>query len=141
MPILDELMDAVREFSSARVEVSSKILIVDDDEHFGDHIAEILKTEGMETSTLREPEHILETMDFVKPDILLLDVNMPKISGFDVCRMLRSSTLWKNLPILFLTAESDANSRLECFRAGGDDYIEKPIDTEGLWDAVSSLLD
>jgi diguanylate cyclase (GGDEF)-like protein len=129
---VEELIDTVREFSSSVSGLNSKVLIVDDDHFFTDHIAEILKSEGMEVSTLNEPVSILETLDRDAPDILLLDVNMPKISGFDLCRMLRSSTLWKNLPILFLTAESDPKVRLECFQAGGDDYIEKPVVKEEL---------
>ncbi len=125
--VAEELVEVVRYFNTARTEVKSKVLMIDDDEHFRAHITAILKSEGMEITSLGEPERILEVIDYAKPDILLLDVMMPKISGFDVCRMLRSTTEWKDIPILFLTAEAAPEIRLECFQAGGDDYIEKPV--------------
>ncbi|MDJ0763976.1 MAG: response regulator [Myxococcota bacterium] len=128
----DELVETVRDFSASQTDARSKILIVDDDEHFRAHVATLLEGNGMDVASLGEPEHILETMDLIKPDILLLDVVMPKISGFDVCRLLRSTAAWKNTPILFLTGESDPTVRLECFQAGGDDYIEKPVIKEEL---------
>ncbi len=128
----EEFVEAVRFFGTVRTELGSKVLIVDDDEHFRAHVAGLLKAEGMDVTQLGEPERILEVIENVKPELLLLDVVMPKISGFDICRLLRSTTAWKDVPILFLTAESDPEVRLECFRAGGDDYIEKPVIREEL---------
>jgi diguanylate cyclase (GGDEF)-like protein len=106
--------------------------VIDDDEPFREHIGAILRESGFSVTTLGEPKEIMEVADRIKPDIMLLDVMMPEISGFDVCRMLRSSTEWKEVPILFLTAEADPKVRLECFRAGGDDYIKKPVLKEEL---------
>jgi diguanylate cyclase (GGDEF)-like protein len=116
-------------------------LIVDDDEMFGAHVEAILRSEGMEVTYLDEPERIFEVIDRFNPDLLLLDVMMPKVSGFEVCRMLRSINIWKELPILFLTAESSAEVRLECFRAGGDDYIEKPVIKEELLARIGVRLE
>lgn len=136
-----ELVEAVRCFGATRTEVSSKVLIVDDDEHFSSRIATILREEGMQVTCLAEPEYILEVIEGVKPDILLLDVVMPKISGFDVCRLLRSTAAWKQFPILFLTAENEPKIRLECFQAGGDDYIEKPVIKEELLTRIGLRLE
>ncbi len=137
----EDLVETVRYFGTVRTEVKPKVLILDDDDHFRAHIAAILDNEGMDVTSLGEPERILEIIDRVKPDIVLLDVVMPGISGFDVCRLLRSTADWKNVPILFLTAESDANVRLECFRAGGDDYIEKPVVREELLARIGVRLE
>ncbi len=137
----EDLMEIARSFSSARASVNSKILIVDDDEYFGAHVKAILEGEGLEIWTLSDPEQVLDVLGKTVPDIILLDVMMPKISGFDVCRMLRSSNSWQEIPILFLTAESSAEVRLECFRSGGDDYIEKPVIKEELLARIGVRLE
>lgn len=131
-PSAEELTDVVQQFIVAREQLTYKVLVVDDDEPFREHIGAILRESGFSVTTLGEPKKIMETAESVKPDIMLLDIMMPDISGFDVCRMLRSTTGWKELPILFLTAEADPKVRLECFRAGGDDYIKKPVLKEEL---------
>jgi len=128
----ESLMEAIRYFSAVKTNESVRVLVVDDDEYFREHIAAILDDNGMEVSSLGQPERIIEVVQTFTPDILLLDVVMPKVSGLDVCRMLRSMSEWKNLPILFLTAQSSTEARLECFLAGGDDYIEKPVLKEEL---------
>lgn len=141
-PLLgDELADIVQQFVVARVESNHRVLVVDDDEPFREHIAAILREEGFFVSTLSQPKRIFEKAEAVNPDIILMDVMMPDISGFDVCRMLRSAAVWKDIPILFLTAESDPKVRLECFRAGGDDYIEKPVLKEELLARIGVRLE
>lgn len=137
----DELLEAARFFTAVRAKINAKILIVDDDEYFRAHVAAILRGQGMDVTSLGEPERVLEVMDQARPDILLLDVVMPKVSGFDVCRMIRSTGAGKDLPILFLTAESSPEVRLECFRSGGDDYIEKPVIKEELLARIGVRLE
>ncbi len=127
-----EFVEAVQIFSSRRRQTSWRVLIVDDDPAFAAHIAAILEADGMRVAVLDEPERALETLDRERPDLMLLDVVMPEICGFDVCRMVRSTASWRRLPILFLTAEQSAAVRVECFRAGGDDYIQKPVVREEL---------
>lgn len=127
-----ELVETVRLFVASKRLTSTHVLVVDDDHHFRDHISALLESEGMEVTSLGEPDKIMDVIRNVNPDILLLDVMMPGVSGLDVCRMLRGAAAWKDLPILFLTAKSDPESRIECFRAGGDDYIEKPVIREEL---------
>lgn len=137
----DELLEAARFFTAVRAKTNAKILIVDDDEFFRAHVATLLRAEGMDVTSLGEPEHVLEVMEQARPDILLLDVVMPKVSGFDVCRMIRSTGTGKDLPVLFLTAESSPEVRLECFRSGGDDYIEKPVIKEELLARIGVRLE
>ncbi|MCU0664956.1 MAG: response regulator [Myxococcota bacterium] len=137
----DDLLEAARYFTAVRSKVNAKILIVDDDEYFRAHVAAILRGVGMDVSSLGEPERVLEVMEQTRPDILLLDVVMPKVSGFDVCRMIRSTGSGKDMPVLFLTAESSPEVRLECFRSGGDDYIEKPVIKEELLARIGVRLE
>ena len=104
-----------------------RILVVDDDMTFGEIIINILGSEGMLVRLLQDPSDIFNTMRSFSPDLVLLDILMPSISGFDVCRMLRSVDIYKDLPILFLTAKTEVDARVEAFECGGDDYLPKPI--------------
>jgi diguanylate cyclase (GGDEF)-like protein len=105
----------------------SRVLIVDDDEDFSNIIAHALGKEGMLVKVLNNPEGCLQAMENFLPDLVLLDVLMPGISGYDVCRRLRGSSRWQDVPILFLTAQTELDARLAAFDAGGDDYLPKPV--------------
>ncbi len=137
----DELAGTVQHFIATRAKVVHRVLILDDDEPFRERVSLLLDEEGFQVSALGEPKEIMDALETVKPEVILLDVNMPEISGFDVCRMLRSSNRWKEIPILFLTAETDPRDRLECFRAGGDDYIRKPVIKEELLARIGVRLE
>ncbi|WP_428269580.1 GGDEF domain-containing response regulator, partial [Haliangium sp.] len=97
------------------------------DPDFLARVAVTLGAEGMRVHTIEDPERVLPTLDALEPDALLLDVVMPRLDGFDVCRLLRTNPRWQELPILFVTARSDEEDRIEAFRAGCDDYLVKPI--------------
>jgi diguanylate cyclase (GGDEF)-like protein len=75
------------------------------------------------------------------PDMLLLDVMMPGVTGFEVCRMLRQIPRWQDLPIIFLTGQTGVEARVEAFRCGGDDYLPKPVVNEELLTRVKVRLD
>ncbi|MBN2525102.1 MAG: diguanylate cyclase [Deltaproteobacteria bacterium] len=141
-PLTDDiLVEVAREFATQQSQITARILIVDDDPFFRKHISNILASEHLEVQELDQPQRILETLDVSNPDILLLDVQMPEISGFDVSRMIRSVPRWRNLPVLFLTGESDVKVRIECFNVGGDDYIQKPVIKEELLARINVRLE
>jgi diguanylate cyclase (GGDEF)-like protein len=73
--------------------------------------------------------------------MLLLDVMMPGVTGFEVCRMLRQVPRWQDLPIIFLTGQTGVEARVEAFRSGGDDYLPKPVVNEELLTRVKVRLD
>jgi diguanylate cyclase (GGDEF)-like protein len=102
-----------------------RVLLVDDDEDFSNLIAELLKKANMQVATLNDPVRILEVLPEIEPDLLILDVMMPGVSGFDVCRMLRTVPRWQQLPVIFLTAQTSMESRLMVYKCGGDDYLHK----------------
>jgi diguanylate cyclase (GGDEF)-like protein len=104
-----------------------RVLIVDDDPDFSNMIANTLGREGVLVRTINDPAEVLTTMEAFVPDLVLLDVMMPGVSGFDVCRMLRANSRWQEIPILFLTAQTELEARLAAFDAGGDDYLPKPV--------------
>ncbi len=118
-----------------------KVLAVDDDEVLGKFIASVLTPEGISVHTLKEPINILVEMDEVKPDLVILDVIMPGLSGYDVCRLLRSKEEFRDLSILFLTSKSTPEGRAAAFKAGADDFLSKPVLTEELVARVRTQLD
>ena len=141
-PLTEEgLVEVAREFGVQRTQIDARVLIVDDDPYFRKHVSNLLASEHLEVQDLDAPHRVLETLEMVNPDILLLDVQMPNISGFDVCRMIRSVPRWRNLPVLFLTGESDVQARIECFNVGGDDYIQKPVIKEELLARINVRLE
>lgn len=92
----------------------------------------ILRQEGYYVETLNEPIHINEALEACQPEAVVLDVIMPGLSGYDVCREIRNQPRWQHLPVLFLTAKSNQEGRALAFRAGGDDLIGKPVVKEEL---------
>ncbi len=118
-----------------------RILIVDDDEDFAELVATALGREGMLIKAEHDPTNLLTTLQDYVPDLILLDVRMPTISGFEVCRMLRASERWQDLPILFLTAETGLDARVNAFDAGADDYLPKPFASKELLARVKGKLE
>lgn len=137
----DALEQAVQHLVAIRQGGRPRILITDDDEFFANSVALVLRNEGMIVRTLLDPTRILDVMQDFPPDMLLLDVMMPGITGFEVCRMLRQVPRWQDLPILFLTGQTGVEARVEAFRCGGDDYLPKPVVNEELLTRVKVRLD
>ncbi|MBZ0184633.1 MAG: diguanylate cyclase, partial [Candidatus Obscuribacterales bacterium] len=137
----DSLEKAVQHLVAIRQGGRPKVLITDDDEFFANTVALVLRNEGMIVKTLNDPNQIVETMQDFPPDMLLLDVMMPGITGFEVCRSLREIPRWRDLPIIFLTGQTGVEARVEAFRCGGDDYLPKPVVNEELLTRVKVRLD
>lgn len=137
----DSLEKAVEHLVAIRQGGRPRILVTDDDEFFANTIALVLRNEGMIVKTLNDPTNILDTMQEFPPDMLLLDVMMPGITGFDVCRKLRQVPRWRDLPIIFLTGQTGVEARVEAFRCGGDDYLPKPVVNEELLTRVKVRID
>lgn len=109
-----------------------RVLIVDDDVEFAAYAANILGELGYVAHQLDDPLRVLDELQSSRPDLLLLDLHMPKMSGEDVCKVLRASARWQDLPILFTSISQERDAPLACFRAGGDDFIRKPVLREEL---------
>jgi diguanylate cyclase (GGDEF)-like protein len=137
----DSLEKAVQHLVAIRQGGRPRVLICDDDEFFASTVALVLRNEGMIVKTMHKPEEILNVMQEFPPDMLLLDVMMPGVTGFEVCRMLRQVPRWQDLPIIFLTGQTGVDARLEAFRCGGDDYLPKPVVNEELLTRVKVRLD
>ncbi len=132
-PVDDNALEAaLRQLLAQREREQPHVLVVDGDRAFCRAVADTLGRQRMRVTSLGEPAAILETLEEARPDLLLLDVVLDGVSGFDVCRMLRAMPRWQGLPILFLTSKSGVESRIAAFRAGADDYLMKPAVEEEL---------
>jgi DNA-binding response OmpR family regulator len=104
-----------------------KILIVDDDRVILESLRTLLEPWGLHIITLEDPQQFWHSLTTAQPEVLLLDVEMPAYSGLELCRVVRNDPRWETLPVLFLTAHTEAAVIHQAFEAGADDYIRKPI--------------
>lgn len=121
-------------------DVADKILIADDDPDIVKFIEVNLALEGFELVIANDGERALQTAIEELPDLMLLDVMMPKMDGFEVCRRLRSDPRTSNLSIIMLTAKSLSADKVVGLTTGADDYIIKPFDPLELIARVKSTL-
>jgi adenylate cyclase len=107
--------------------MSSRILLVEDAPANIQMVASILKEQGCQLSVATGGEQALEILERVRPDLILLDVIMPGIDGFETCRRIKASNTWREIPIIFLTARNDTEDIVRGFEAGAVDYVSKPF--------------
>ena len=124
-----------------------KILVVDDDPDILDAVSMILESQGYQVVTARDGVEGLATLKAENPDLMILDLLMPKMDGFGVCKELQDPrwAKYKNIPILMLTSVREEASRRRYELETGleldvDDYVEKPMSPDVLIDRVSKLI-
>lgn len=105
----------------------ARILAVDDDPAVLRVLTFILRGAGFAVRTLSSPLEFWGTLEAVEPDLVLLDVRMPDVNGYQLCRAVRADPRWAELPVLFLTARSEPADVIAGFEAGGDDFVVKPV--------------
>lgn len=110
-----------------RGESLSKVLVIDDDSNFIRRAENLLSSEGIKVTSFQDTNRLFELLPDIKPNLLLLDIDMPGISGFDVCRKLRESEQWHSLPVMFVSARTNWETRVAAYDCGGDDYLSKPV--------------
>lgn len=117
-----------------------RVLIVDDDPDIVRFVQVNLELEGFEVSMAKDGEDALLKVESDHPDLVLLDVMMPKMDGFEVCARLRADDRWRHLPIIMLTARTLSSDKVSGLTAGADDYIIKPFDPLELAARVKTTL-
>jgi DNA-binding response OmpR family regulator len=116
------------------------ILLVDDTPTNLSVLVDVLQDEGFKILVATDGEMALKQTERITPDMILLDVMMPGIDGFETCRCLKSNFQTRDIPVIFLTALSDTVNKLEGFDAGAVDYITKPINSEEVLARVKTHL-
>ena len=117
----------------------SQVLIVDDQALMRNHMYRLLKEEGYDLHFADNGIEALDKIFTLKPDLVLLDVRMPGMNGFDVCRKVRANPPTADIPIIMVTAFDDRAARLRGIEAGADDFIPKPYDTLELQARVRTI--
>jgi diguanylate cyclase (GGDEF)-like protein len=118
----------------------SYILYADDHEEMRLMVKALLTSSGHEVGLVPDGRAALDAVQEREPDLLLLDVMMPRLSGLEACRAVKSNPFTARIPVLMLTAEGEIESKVEGFEAGADDYLAKPFDARELRARVSALL-
>ena len=117
-----------------------RILIVDDEPNIVLSLEFLMKKNGYEVETATDGDQAMDAVEQQKPDLMLLDVMMPRKDGYQVCQLLRGREEFKDVRIVMLTAKGRDVEREKGLSLGADDYITKPFSTQDVVDKVSELL-
>jgi DNA-binding response OmpR family regulator len=116
------------------------ILIADDDQTVVISLQYLLEQAGFQVVVAHDGQEVLDAMRLHVPDLLLLDVMMPRLSGYDVCERIRESPTWRHVGILMLTAKGGEIEARKGLALGADDYMTKPFATQELLSRIKRLL-
>ena len=122
------------------MEKQEKILIVDDSPSVRDSVKLTLMTAGYDVITSGDGEEALKKIHLEMPDLVLLDIEMPKMDGYQVCRKIREDTLTHNLPVIFLTGREETKDKIEGLNIGSDDYLIKTVDPMEMIARVNTII-
>jgi diguanylate cyclase (GGDEF)-like protein len=130
------LIDRVDQLTRHDVNAPYRILAIDDDPALVAHYALTLGRAGMEVKTVTEPAGVINALADFKPDLILMDVYMPICSGLELAKLIRQQEAYLDIPIVFLSSETNLETQFTAMRMGGDDFLTKPIPDQHL---VSSI--
>ena len=115
----------------------TKALLIDDDQKLGDLLKNYLKSYDIDLSAINDPRNAIDTIKHIDPDLLILDVMMPHINGFELCKMIREES---DKPIIILSARGESDDKVKGIDLGADDYLSKPFEARELVARIHSLL-
>ena len=120
--------------------MANKILVVDDEPNIVLSLEFLMKQAGFQVRTASDGEAALAAVAAERPDLVLLDVMMPRKNGYEVCQAIRANPDWQKVRIIMLTAKGREVEREKGLALGADDYITKPFSTQEVVDRVRELL-
>ena len=120
--------------------MTKKVLIVDDEKDIIKVVLHRIKGQGYDVITALTGEEALEKVKQEIPDLILLDLRLPGISGGEVCEKLKSDERYKHIPIIFLTASESANFETKCKQWGAESYVSKPFDAHQLQEVIEEYI-
>ena len=126
-PVLPaQAIAAIAQVLRASTTPEAKLMLVDDDPQLLEQLQVLLEPWGFGLTLLADPEQFWHYLENFRPDLLILDIEMPQLSGIDLCQVVRNDPQWSELPIIFLSARTDAETIHRVFTSGADDYVNKP---------------
>ncbi|PLZ91684.1 response regulator receiver protein [Fischerella muscicola CCMEE 5323] len=123
----DEIFEAIAKILPSTTIANAKVMIVDDDPVQLKALTALLQPWGVQVTCVRNPQQFWQVLISTEPDLLLLDLEMPKFNGFELCRVVRQDSKYADLPVLIVTAHTSTSSIQQVFAAGADEFIAKPI--------------
>jgi diguanylate cyclase (GGDEF)-like protein len=136
----DELAGCLAETSGKGPFEPYRVLVVDDQPVAATFAARMLERAGMKTRSLAYPLLILEVMEEFRPDLVLMDMHMPEVSGVELTGIIREHDDFFRIPVVFLSRESHLDLQLDALRRGGDDFLTKPVDARRLVEVVQRRI-
>ena len=121
-------------------DVAAKVLVVDDDPGITEIVDAFLSTAGYEVKVENTSDGAIQCAKNWKPDVILLDIMMPVMDGYDVCASLKNNQSTADIPVVFLTGKDASEDRGRSFKAGGNLFVKKPFSCERLLDIVKIVL-
>ena len=121
--------------------LGKKVMIVDDDVELLRVLPSLLQPWGFQVTTLEDSRQFWDVLQAVDPNLLILDIEMPYLSGIELCKVLRTHPYWCKLPVLFLSIHTDIAIREQVFATGADDFIYKPVVAKRLADRIINCLE
>ncbi len=118
----------------------ARVLVVDDDPDLQRVVSRMLRSDGFSVAAVSSAEEAFDHLRGESADLLVLDWNLPGMTGIEFCRRLRSQRPWARLPVLFLTAHASSQDIVEAFDAGADDFVSKPFRARELAARIHGLL-
>ena len=122
-----QVLKAIAQAAQQAETAKQRVMVVDADPQILVTLKEFLEPWGLSVTTLNDPQRFWETLKSCSPDLLILDVKMPAVSGVELCKIIRNNSRWGRLPIIFLTAHTDAAIVTQMFSVGADNFVSKPI--------------
>jgi DNA-binding response OmpR family regulator len=138
---VSDIMEAISGAIEVAESSQTHVLVVDDDLKILAILQALLTPWGLRVTTLSDPQEIWEVLPVAKPDLLILDIEMPIVNGLDLCKAIRNHPDWSALPIIFLTAYSEANLIQQVFSIGADDFVNKPVVGPEIISRISNLME
>ena len=117
-----------------------KVLVVDDEEEVRSSVSEFLESQGYDAVEVADGEEALAKCFTEKPDLLLLDLRLPRVDGYQVCQTLKGNPITSVIPIIIITALNSTSQKIKGIEYGADDYIEKPFDLAELSARIKMVL-
>ncbi len=121
--------------------MTHSVLVVEDEPNIVDSLSFLMKQAGFAVQVARDGDTALRVLECQVPDLILLDVMLPRRDGFDVCRAIRANPQWCRVKVVMLTAKGRELDRRKGLELGADDYVTKPFSTREIVERVRSLLE
>ena len=137
---VEEIVTALAALAGEEATEKPRVLVVDDDESQARFAQSILEKAGLNAKSITQPMEALDVLEKFRPDLILMDLYMPEISGAELTSLIRENERFLGTPIVFLSGEQDEERQFEALQMGGDDFLEKPIKPKHLIAAVQTRI-